>query len=181
MINIYVTGNGIATVCLIFYCKLGTYPEWFYVLHYQPDKQPGVECWLLGVSPFCHHVSLVPKFVWDDLLWDPISMGSLFGLISSVAQCLKSTQISCHLPLVHPQRGGTGTRRSNASTRRRECCQSQPQYCPRWRLLLDPTSHPPLIWWGSWGRLELHDNPRSNCTSPRMTFACDACYLSWCC
>lgn len=62
---------------------------------------------VLGVSLALHHQNANPPISWG--LPD-----SLFGSISSVAQCLKrleeeSNQISCYLPLVQLQRSGAGT------------------------------------------------------------------------
>lgn len=65
----------------------------------------------------------------DDLLGASISSGSLFGLISLVAQSLEgleeqSAQISCHTPHVQEQ-GGAGTWRSNKIVTMSECCHHQ--------------------------------------------------------
>lgn len=58
----------------------------------------------------------VLKAAQDDLVESPVSVGSLFGFISSMALYLKraekSTQISHHLPLVQTERSGAGARRN---------------------------------------------------------------------
>lgn len=54
-------------------------------------------------------LTAVPKTDRDDLLETPVSAEGFFGSISSVAQCLQrqeeaTLELSCHLPLVLPQR-----------------------------------------------------------------------------